>query len=174
MPGAPFSRVLEVACWIHDELERLGTPSVPKTSGSGGLHIYIPLPPDTPYEAGMLFCQIVATIVTSRHPNVATVERMVKARRRATVYIDYLQNSYGKMLATAYSARASHFAGVSTPVTWEEVHTGVRRRLDPCDFTIRTLFARLDTVGGLWAVLRTSKPADLLAVLQYAEPMRGG
>ena len=176
MPGAPFSRVLEVACWIHDELERLETPSVPKTSGSGGLHIYIPLSRDAPYEAGMLFCQIVATIVASRHPNAATVERMVKARRRATVYIDYLQNIYGKTLATAYSARASEFAGVSTPLTWHEVRAGVRSGLNPRDFTIRTLFARLGSVGDLWAALRSSKPADLRAVLRYAEPMtmKGG
>ena len=173
MPGAPFSRVLAVARWIHDELERLGTPSVPKTSGSGGLHIYIPLPPHTGYEAGMLFCQIVATIVATRHPQAATVERMVKGRPSGTVYIDYLQNIYGKTLATAYSARASEFAGVSTPLTWDEVHEGASSGLDPRDFTIRTVCARLDVVGDLWADLRTSTPADLRAALQYAERHRG-
>ena len=173
MPGAPFSRVLAVARWIHDELERLGTPSVPKTSGSGGLHIYIPLPPDTGYEAGMLFCQIVATIVATRHPQAATVERMVKGRPSGTVYIDYLQNIYGKTLATAYSARASEFAGVSTPLTWDEVHEGASSGLDPRDFTIRTVRARLDVVGDLWADLRRSTPADLRAALQYAERHRG-
>ena len=173
MPGAPFSRVLAVARWIHDELERLGTPSVPKTSGSGGLHIYIPLPPHTGYEAGMLFCQIVATIVATRHPQAATVERMVKGRPSGTVYIDYLQNMYGKTLATAYSARASEFAGVSTPLTWDEVHEGASSGLDPRDFTIRTVCARLDVVGDLWADLRASTPADLRAALQYAERHRG-
>ena len=173
MPGAPFSRVLAVARWIHDELERLGTPSVPKTSGSGGLHIYIPLPPDTGYEAGMLFCQIVATIVATRHPQAATVERMVKGRPSGTVYIDYLQNIYGKTLATAYSARASEFAGVSTPLTWDEVHEGASSGLDPRDLTIRTVGARLDVVGDLWADLRRSTPADLRAALQYAERHRG-
>ena len=66
----------------------LKVPAVPKTSGSSGLHIYIPLPPHTSYESGMLFCQIVATVVASRHPKVATVERKVKARRRGTVYVD--------------------------------------------------------------------------------------
>ena len=170
MPGAPFTRVLEVARWLHDELERLGTPCVPKTSGSSGLHIYIPLPPGTPYDAGTIFCQILATIVASRHPKAATVERMVKKRPADIVYIDYLQNIYGKTLATAYSARASTFAGVSTPLTWDEVHDGLKSGLAPQDFTMRNIFDRLDTVGDLWARLRTEPPADLRAVLQYAEP----
>ena len=78
--GPAFAACSDVACWIHDELERIGVPSVPKTSGSEGLRIYVPLPPDTPYAAGMLFCQIVATLVASKHPTVATVERLVKAR----------------------------------------------------------------------------------------------
>ena len=160
--GTPFSRVLEVARWVHDELEALRVPGVPKTSGSSGLHIYIPLPPGTSYESGMLFCQIVATVVAARHPKAATVERTVRARPRGTVYVDYLQNILGKTLATAYSARASDFAGVSTPLTWAEVHEGV----DPKDFTIVTAPARFKEVGDLWARLRTSKPANLEAVFR--------
>ena len=159
---APFSRVLEVARWVHDELEALGVPGVPKTSGSSGLHIYVPLPPHTSYESGQLFCQIVATVVASRHPKVATVERTVRARPRGTVYVDFLQNILGKTLATAYSARASDFAGVSTPLTWDEVHAGV----DPKDFTIKTAPARFREVGDLWARLRKSKPANLESVFK--------
>src|SRR6185436_2591186 len=121
--GTPFERVLEVARWIRDELASLKVPAVPKTSGSRGLHIYIPLPPQTSYESGLLFAQIVATVIASRHPKEATVERKVKARRRGTVYVDYLQNILGKTLATAYSARASSFAGVSTPLEWDEIDT---------------------------------------------------
>ncbi len=116
------------------------------------------------YEAGMIFCQILATLVASRHPEVATVERMVKKRPPATVYIDYLQNIYGKTLACAYSARASSFAGVSTPLTWTEVREGVKSGLAPADFTIRTIFSRLAQVGDLWAGLREAEPADLEAV----------
>jgi len=159
---ASFSRVLDVARWVRDELESLKVPSVPKTSGSSGLHVYIPLPPGTSYESGMLFCQIVATIVAARHPKIATVERKVRARRRGTVYVDYLQNILGKTLATAYSARASAFAGVSTPLTWKEVDAGV----DPRDFTIVTAPARFADVGDLWAPLRTVKPANLEAVFR--------
>ena len=166
-PGTPFARVLDVACWLHDELETLGTPSFPKTSGASGIHIHIPLPPDTPYEAGQIFCQIVATVVAGRHPAAATVERTVRRRRAGAVYIDYLQNIYGKTLAAAYSARASAFAGVSTPLTWQEVRDGARSGLDPGDFTVRSIFARLEQVGDLWAALRTSKPARLEAALAY-------
>jgi len=160
--GASFDTVLDVARWVRDELTSLGVPAFPKTSGSNGMHIYIPLKPHTSYESGMLFCQIVATLVATRHPKAATVERMVARRRRGTIYIDYLQNILGKTLATAYSARASDYAGVSTPLTWKEVDAGV----DPREFTIRTAPARFRKVGDLWKGLRESEPADLESVLQ--------
>lgn len=160
--GATFSTVLDVARLVHDELESLEVPSVPKTSGSRGLHVYIPLPPGTSYESGMLFCQIIATVIATRHPKIATVERTVRARRKGTVYVDYLQNILGKTLATAYSARASDYAGVSTPLTWKEVFEGV----DPRDFTIVSAPARFEQVGDLWSALRTSRPANLEAVFR--------
>jgi bifunctional non-homologous end joining protein LigD len=166
--GVTFDRVLEVARAIRDELEALGAVGVPKTSGADGLHIYIPLPPHTPYEAGLLFCQIIATVVSQKHPKIATVERSVRARG-PRVYVDYLQNILGKTLATAYSARASDYAGVSTPLTWREVDRGVRRE----DFTIKTMPARLKRVGDVWATLRTSKGVDLSSVSRYLEPTRG-
>ena len=158
--GATLAQVLDVARWVRDELASMKVPAVPKTSGSRGLHIYIPLQPGTSYESGQLFCQIVATVIAARHPKVATVERMVKKRKRGTVYVDFLQNILGKTLACAYSARASDFAGVSTPLTWDEVEAGV----DPRDFTIVTAPARFREVGDLWARLRTSKPARLETV----------
>jgi len=157
MPGVPFERVLEVARWLHDVLDAIGVVGVPKTSGSDGLHIYIPLPPETPYDAGMIFCQIVAQIVADAHPSHATTERMVKARPKTTVYVDCLQNIFGKTLASAYSARASDWAGVSTPLSWDEVHEG----FDTREFTIDTVPDRLKQVGDLWKPLRTSKAFDL-------------
>jgi bifunctional non-homologous end joining protein LigD len=166
LDGTPFARVLDVARWVRDELHSLGAPGFPKTSGSSGLHVYVPLPPGTSYESGMLFCQIVATVVATRHPKVATVERMVARRPRGTVYIDFLQNILGKTLATAYSVRASDFAGVSTPLAWKEIDG----TLDPSDFTIRNAAARFRKTGDLWEGLRTSKPVDLEKVLQrYAK-----
>jgi bifunctional non-homologous end joining protein LigD len=155
----PFARVLDVARWIRDELDALGAIGVAKTSGSDGLHIYVPLPAGTPYEAGMIYCQIVAALVERKHPRLATTERAVKARGKR-VYIDCLQNILGKTLATAYSARASDYAGVSTPVTWQEIDEG----FDRTDFTIATTPARFETVGDLWAKLRKSKGVNLQKV----------
>ena len=160
--AATFANVLDVARWVRDELVKLGVPGFPKTSGSSGLHIYIPLPPRTSYESGMLLCQIVATIVATRHPKVATVERTVRRRPRGTVYVDFLQNILGKTLATAYSARASDYAGVSTPVTWKEVD----EKLDPRAFTLRSAPARFRMVGDVWKGLRDGAPADLESVLK--------
>jgi bifunctional non-homologous end joining protein LigD len=108
----------------------------------------------------MLFCQIVATVVAGKHPKIATVERKVARRPRGTVYVDFLQNIQGKTLATAYSARASDYAGVSTPLTWQEVDG----KVDPREFTIPTAPGRFRNVGDLWAGLRTGPPADLQAV----------
>jgi bifunctional non-homologous end joining protein LigD len=160
---APFSKVIDVARWIRDELDALGASAVPKTSGASGLHIYVPLPPSTPYDAGLLFCQIVATVVAQKHPRVATIERSVRARG-SRVYIDFMQNVLGKTLATAYSARASDYAGVSAPLMWKEIDAGVDREA----FTIQTVPARVEQVGDLWATLRQSKGVDLTRVARYA------
>ena len=162
----PFSRVVDVARWVRDELESLRVPGVLKTSGSSGLHIYIPLPPGTSYESGVLFCQIIATLIASRHPKAATIERTVRARPRGTVYVDYLQNILGKTLATAYSARASAFAGVSTPLRWEELD----EPFDPHDFTIANAPQRFAATGDLWQRLRKARPPTLDTVFRkYAK-----
>ena len=160
-PGATFARILDVARWVHEVLERAGVRGYPKTSGSEGLHIFIPLPPGTPYDAGLLFCQIVATFVASHHPAVATVERTVRKRKDGTIYVDYLQNIQGKTLACAYSARASAFAGVSAPLTWDEVHGAI----SPEQFTLDSMPARLAERGDLWAAIRQDPGADLLGAI---------
>jgi bifunctional non-homologous end joining protein LigD len=95
---------------------------------------------------------------------VATVERALKARGQR-VYVDFLQNARGKTLASVYSVRANSWAGVSTPLTWDEVDRGV----SPRDFTLQTFADRLRAVGDLWAGLRSSAPADLLAVSRHAK-----
>jgi bifunctional non-homologous end joining protein LigD len=117
----------------------------------------------------MLFCQIVASFVVHKHPEAATVERTVSKRDPRTVYIDCLQNISGKTLACAYSARASDFAGASTPLRWDELDD----QLDPRAFTIATLPARLARVGDLWAGLRESPGIDLGAALERAQSRHG-
>jgi bifunctional non-homologous end joining protein LigD len=170
MDAAPFSRVRDVARWVKDELDRMQVTGYLKTSGASGLHIYLPMRPGTPFEAGMLFCRIFAELVAARHPEAATVERAVKKRDPSTVYVDYLQNVPGKTLACAYSARASDYAGASTPLAWDELDDD----LDPRAFTIKTLPERLREVGDLWAPLVNSPGIDLEAALDRIQTKRGG
>jgi bifunctional non-homologous end joining protein LigD len=99
--------------------------------------------------------------VATRAPRIATVERAVRKRGR-TVYVDYLQNIQGKTLATAYSARASDFAGVSTPLAWDEIDDGVR----PQDFTLGNAFERFAAVGNLWAPMHGRRRNDLRHALE--------
>ena len=162
MPGATFARVRDVARWVRDELDALGIEGWLKTSGSRGLHVYLPLGPGTSFESGMLFCQLVASFIVKKHPEATTVERTVNRRDPNTVYIDCLQNVTGKTLACAYSARASDYAGASAPLTWDELDD----RLDPRAFTIQTLPGRLREVGDLWAGLRTAPGIDMDAALE--------
>jgi bifunctional non-homologous end joining protein LigD len=159
MPGVRFARVVDVARWVGEALDELDAPCLAKTSGATGLHVYVPLAPGTSYASARLFCQLIATVIADRHPNVATVERSVDRRGRR-VYVDFLQNSRGKTLATAYSARASTWAGVSTPLEWHEVTPS----LDPREFTLRTIDARLVGAGDLWDRLRAARPINLEAV----------
>jgi len=160
----PFAKVLALALRVRDELQALNATGFPKTSGSGGLHVYVPMPKRTPYEAGLIFGQIVATRVAEKHPKAATVERALAARRGRT-YVDFMQNGLGKTLASAYSPRANAFAGVSTPLTWDEVESGV----SPKDFTVVNFAERLKAVGDLWAGLRQAKPARLLETTKAAK-----
>ena len=146
-PRAKFERVVEVATWVKEELDRLGLTAALKTSGSSGLHIFLPLPPRTSNEAALLIAQLVATRVANAHPREATVERTVSARPKATVYVDYLQNVLGKSVAAAYAVRARPGATVSTPLEWNELTS----RLDPRDFTIETVGERFARVGDLWS-----------------------
>jgi bifunctional non-homologous end joining protein LigD len=155
-PRATFSRVIQVARWVKEVLDQLGLHAGLKTSGSSGLHIYLPLPPKTPNETATLVAQIIATRVAETHPKVATIARSVKTRGATTVYVDYLQNIIGKTVAAAYSARANEDALVSTPLAWDEL----TEDLDPRDFTIETAPARFAEVGDIWSVA-LKKPNSL-------------
>jgi len=155
-PRAKFDRVVEVATWVKAELDRLGLRAALKTSGSTGLHIFLPLPPRTSNEAALLIAQLVATRVASAHPREATVERSVSARPKATVYVDYLQNVLGKSVAAAYAVRARPGATVSTPLEWDELTS----KLDPRDFTIGTVGERFARVGDIWSLALANRNAS--------------
>jgi bifunctional non-homologous end joining protein LigD len=164
MPGVPFEQVVRVALECRDVLQELQIPHGLKTSGASGLHVYLPMPPKTMYETGRLLCEMVATLVAHRIPKLATVTRSVDQRGR-TVYIDYLQNLHGKTLASVYSARASAFAGVSTPLTWEELEKGAR----PQDFTLRTVLRTFAETGDRWATFRRLPGVDLHRILEVLQ-----
>ena len=158
-PRATFARVIQVGQWVKEVLDRLGLHAALKTSGSTGLHIYLPLPPNTPNESATLIAQLIATHVANEHPKIATIERSVKARGATTVYVDYLQNIIGKTVAAAYSARANPDALVSTPLHWDELSD----ELDPRAFTVETAPARFAEVGDVWSAAM-KKPNSLKAL----------
>src|SRR5437868_7831645 len=98
-PRANFGRVIQVGRWAKEVIDGFGLHAAIKTSGSSGLHIYLPLPPRTPNDAATIVAQLIATKVAEAHPREATIERFVKARGAATVYVDYLHNIQGKTVA---------------------------------------------------------------------------
>jgi bifunctional non-homologous end joining protein LigD len=146
-PRANFQRVVQVAHWAKEVIDSFGLHAAIKTSGSEGLHIYLPLPPRTPNEAATLVAQVIATKVASAHPKEATIERMVKARGAAMVYVDYLQNIQGKTVAGPYCVRAKPGATVSAPLRWTELTD----ELDPRDFHLGNAAERFEKIGDIWS-----------------------
>ena len=146
-PRANFGRVVEIARWTKEVIDGFGLNAAIKTSGSRGLHIYLPLPPRTPNEAATLVAQVIATKLTAAHPKEATIERFVKARGAAMVYVDYLQNIQGKTVAGPYCVRAKPGATVSTPLKWTELTDA----LDPRDFDLGNAAERFEKVGDIWS-----------------------
>jgi bifunctional non-homologous end joining protein LigD len=146
-PRANFARVVQVARWVKEAIDGFGLHAAIKTSGSKGLHIYLPLPPRTPNQAATLVAQMVATKVAGAHPKESTIERSVKARGAATVYVDYLQNIQGKTVAGPYCVRAKPGATVSTPLKWSELTDD----LDPRDFHIANAAERFEKIGDIWS-----------------------
>jgi bifunctional non-homologous end joining protein LigD len=145
-PRANFGRVIQVARWAKEVIDSFGLHAAIKTSGSSGLHIYLPLPPRTPNDAATLVAQLIATKVADAHPKEATIERFVKARGAATVYVDYLQNIQGKTVAAAYCVRAKPGATVSTPLEWSELTDD----LEPHDFHLGNAAERFEKIGDIW------------------------
>jgi bifunctional non-homologous end joining protein LigD len=145
-PRANFARVIQVAHWAKEVIDSFGLNAGIKTSGATGLHIYLPLPPKTPNEAATLVAQMIATKVADAHPKEATIERFVKARGAATVYVDFLQNIQGKTVAGPYCVRAKAGATVSTPLKWTEL----TEDLDPRNFHLGNAADRFEKMGDIW------------------------
>jgi len=157
-----FDKVVETAIVVHDVLTDLGIEGYPKTSGATGIHIYIPLGAKYTFEQSKQLAHIIVSLVHERIPAITSLERS-PAKRRCKVYLDFLQNRQSQTLACVYSLRPKPGATVSTPLHWDEVVKG----LSPSQFTITTIFDRLDEVGDLFgAVLK--KGINISTVLKKA------
>jgi bifunctional non-homologous end joining protein LigD len=145
--SAPWENVLQVALVVKEVADEIGLQAFPKTSGSSGIHIYVPLKPANEYDKVAEFARLFATEVAQRAPKIATVERTIAKRKSTQVYVDWMQNARGKTLASAYTARAKPGATVSMPLTWKQVEKGVKIR----DFTITNVPELLKKKGDSWA-----------------------
>ena len=147
--GATFERVLETALVLREALDALKMPSVVKTTGSKGLHVYVPIVRGPEQGDVRTFAHVMAQELASRHPALITAEYRVAKRPRGRVLVDYNQNRWGSTLASIYSVRPRPEATVSTPVTWNEVEKGVRIE----DFTVSNVPARVAKIGDVWKTL---------------------
>jgi bifunctional non-homologous end joining protein LigD len=148
--GKGIEQAIEAAIVMRSLLEHLELPSFPKTSGKRGIHVFVPLAPGYSHEEANAFACSIAAAITREVPSM-TVERALN-QRRGRLYLDCMQNAYGKTVVAPYSPRAIDGAPVSAPLKWEEV----TRKLDPLKFNLRTMPNRLAKVGDLFAkVLET-------------------
>jgi bifunctional non-homologous end joining protein LigD len=170
-PGSDFPRVREVALRVRDILGTLNMPTYAKTTGSKGIHVYIPIVRGPRQKEVWTFAKAIALSLESRHPDILTAEYRKVNRPHGRVLVDYNQNAWGRTLASIYSVRPTPFAGASMPVTWEEVERGIRVE----DFRIDNALERLNDVGDLWKpVLAKTKRFDLMKVFKAAKPRRVG
>lgn len=139
-----FKKVIEAALVTRDVLGEAGIPCYCKTSGSTGLHIYIPMGARYNYDQAKQFAEIIATIVQQKLPKTTSIERM-PAKRKRKVYLDYLQNRTGQTIAAPYCVRPKPGATVSTPLEWKNV-----AEIEPGDFTIHTIFDYIQKKGDLF------------------------
>jgi bifunctional non-homologous end joining protein LigD len=158
-----FEQVIEAAQVTKSVLDMLEVPCYCKTSGSTGLHIYIPLGAKYSYEQSKEFARIVATMVHQQLPKFTSIERMI-SRRRGKMYIDFLQNRPQATLAAPYSVRPKPGATVSMPLHWDEVRKGLQMR----DFTIHNAIERVRSVGDIFKPV-IGKGIDLAKVIKRIE-----
>ncbi|MCA1760138.1 MAG: DNA ligase D, partial [Bacteroidales bacterium] len=140
-----FNQVIEAANVTKHILESMGVPSYPKTSGSTGIHIYIPMGAKYTYEQSKEFARVIATLVQREIPKFTSIERIVKARK-GKMYIDYLQNRSQATVTAPYSLRPKPGATVSMPLHWDEVKKGLKMS----DFTIYNALERIKSTGDIF------------------------
>ena len=140
-----FDQVIEAAIEVKKVLDTLSVPAYPKTSGSTGMHIYIPLGAKYTYDQSQMFAKLIVNIVHQQIPEYTSVERMIN-NRHGKMYLDFLQNRPGATIASPYSLRPKPGATVAMPLHWDEVKKGLTMK----DFTIHNAIERLKNVGDLF------------------------
>jgi bifunctional non-homologous end joining protein LigD len=149
VPGASFAKVCEAALVVHEALDALKMPNLVKTTGSRGVHVYVPIVRGPTQKEVWTFAKQFAQTVAGRHPRLLTAEYRIAKRPAGRVLVDYNQNAWGRTLASIYSVRPRPRAPVSMPVTWDEVAAGVAIE----DFRLDNARERLERVGDLWQPL---------------------
>jgi bifunctional non-homologous end joining protein LigD len=149
VPGAPWERVVETALLVRDALHALSLVSYPKTTGSKGIHVYVPIVRGPTQKQVWTFAKQLAKTLAAHAPSLVTAEYRVAKRPAGRVLVDYNQNAWGQTLASVYSVRPRPDATVSAPVTWDELEGGARIE----DFDLFNVPARVAERGDLWAGL---------------------
>jgi bifunctional non-homologous end joining protein LigD len=156
--GVEFKTICDVAVTTRDVLERLGLESYAKSSGSRGIHIYVPVRSIYSYEKIAELAEQVATAVAREKRDVATVERSKRKRGRGMIYVDHMQNARGKSVVAPYSVRPRAGATVSAPLEWSEVE---RKKIETADFDINNMMRRIERKGDLFRpVLKKKQKLD--------------
>ena len=158
-----FEQVIEAALEVKKVLDAIDVPSYPKTSGSTGMHIYIPLEAEYTYDQSQMFARIVVQLVHQQIPDYTSLERMV-SNRKGKMYLDFLQNRPGATIAGPYSLRPKPGATVSMPLHWDEVKPGLTMK----DFTIFNSVDRLKETGDLFKGV-LGKGIDLTKTIKKAQ-----
>ena len=156
--GAEWEQVLESGRIVRDALKTIGMPALVKTTGSRGLHVYVPIVRGPTQKDVWTFAKALAVELASRNPRLMTAEYRVASRPHGRVLVDYNQNAWGRTLASIYSVRPRAQAPVSTPVSWAEIDRGCRIE----DFRLDNVRGRLAKTGDLWKpLLQTRGRVDL-------------
>lgn len=142
----PFGQILEVARIVRDALGALGIRSHVKTTGSRGLHVYVPIERGPTQKEVWAFAKSFALALAAQHPRLITAEYRLARRPQGRVLVDYNQNAWGRTLASVYSVRPRPEATVSAPVTWDEVEAGFAIE----DFRMDNMPERIEKLGDLF------------------------
>jgi len=162
----PFSQVIEAARAVKEVLDSIDVPCYPKTSGSTGMHIYIPLGAKYSYDQSRMLAEIIVNIVYGEVSSFCSLERN-PSKRKGKIYLDYLQNRSIQTIAAPYSLRPKPGATVSTPLHWDEVKKGLTVR----QFNIDTIFDRLKDVGDIFKPV-LGKGIDLMKTLKNVKSLK--